>query len=62
MIKDNKQITTLNQLTQLSLSSYPFTKESNRSHPAHLESYLKVSIKAIQTKKIWDKEEIYFSK
>ena len=55
-------MTTLNQLTQLSLSSYPFTKESNRSHPAHLESYLKVPIKAIKTKKIWDKEEIYFSK
>ena len=31
MIKGyNKQITTLNQLTQLSLSSYPFTKQSQQ--------------------------------
>ena len=30
-LKDNEQITTLNQLTQLSLSSYPFTKQSQQT-------------------------------
>ena len=29
-LKDNEQITTLNQLTQLSLNSYPFAKQSQK--------------------------------
>ena len=39
MIKDNKQITTLNQLTQLSLSSYPFTKQSQQKSPYSLRKW-----------------------
>ena len=35
-LKDNEQITTLNQLTQLSLSSYPFTKQSQQKSPYSL--------------------------
>ena len=40
MIKDNKQITTLNQLTQLSLSSYPFTKQSQQKQ-AHNQEFFR---------------------
>ena len=36
------KVTTLNKLTQLPLTSYPFIRQSHRNHLTHLEIQLKV--------------------
>ena len=36
IVKDNEQVVTLNQLTYLPLSSYPFTKQSQQNPPNSL--------------------------
>ena len=40
MVLGNEQVTTLDRLTQLPLSSYPFTKQYQQKPPHYLEIQL----------------------
>ena len=49
MVLGNEQVTTLDKLTKLSLSSYPFTKQYQQKPHHYLQIPLKLTIRAIQT-------------
>ena len=49
MVWGNEQVTTLDKLTQLPLSSYSFTKQYQQKPPRYLEIQLKLTIRAVQT-------------